>query len=312
MDKVVDSIRELMHPYFLGGEAASDYARSDNYYEWYFTYAQGIRPRRVLEIGVRLGYSAIAMVLGYPGLGELVLFDDASYGHSVLDAAQNIRRAAGSVRIIAHHLDTQAVRSLPARGEFDLIHVDGDHTYQGTIHDLGLVLPLLSRRGVIVLDDVDHISRCRKAAREFVSLYPGLRACYIPTFRGHLLIGYDDCRLFGGSPPRAHARRVMTMAKPKNRRKTADQKTRREFFQSAGRGSVAMGGVLLFGMGGTLGTSGCGEDSDTKTGQGGIGTGGAGGARNGWAFWDERRGHGRRGRQCLWRGWRFRVTSSVT
>ena len=280
MDKAVDSIRERMQPYFLGGEEATDYARSNNYYEWYFTYARQVRPRRVLEIGVRLGYSAIAMLLGYPGVGELVLFDDGSYGHSVQDAAKNIRRAAGSVRIVAHRLNTQAVRRLPATGKFDLIHVDGDHTYQGTIHDLGLVLPLLSRRGVVVLDDVDHISRCRKAAREFVTLHAGLRACHIPTFRGHLLIGYDGCRLFGGSPPRPLPKRITTMARPKQP-KISHHKTRREFFQSAGRGSMAVGGVLLFGFGGTLAASGCGSGDDTGGGtpsRGGSGGGNSYGA----------------------------------
>ena len=72
------------------------------------------------------------------------------------------------------------------------------------------------------------------------------------------------------------------MAKPKNRRKTTHQKTRREFFQSAGRGTVAVGGVLLFGFGGTL-ASGCGSDDSTPApgGGGGARTGGAGGGGGG-------------------------------
>jgi hypothetical protein len=75
------------------------------------------------------------------------------------------------------------------------------------------------------------------------------------------------------------------MAKPKIRRKTTHQKTRREFFQSAGRGTVAVGGVLLFGFGGTL-ASGCGSDDSSPapgggTGPGGARTGGAGGGGGG-------------------------------
>ncbi len=253
MKKSVDSVAELMRPFFRHGEEAADYATSGNYYEWYFTYAERIKPTRILEIGARLGYSAIAMLLGHPGVRELTLLDDGSYGFGVGEAVENIRRVGHPAEVVAHTLDTQSVRALPLEGEFDLIHVDGDHTFHGAMHDLSLVLPYLSPSGVIILDDVDYISSCKKAARQFLSLNPGLESAHISTFRGHILLGYSLPHPDDGERTRSG------MAKDGDGKSKSSKTTRRQFFGSAGRGTLLVGGIALVGTGGAL-TAGCSDD----------------------------------------------------
>jgi hypothetical protein len=217
------------------------------------------------------------MLLGHPRMEELVLIDDGSYGFSVRDAVANIRRLAPKLRISAFELDTQKLRHLPSGGAFDLIHVDGDHTYLGALHDLSLVFPALSPRGLLVFDDVDHISRCMRAARAFHALHPELHSVYNPTHRGHILFGHPDAGIKNG---RAHAMKKKSAGTDKKRKKPIT--TRREFFRSAGRGTLVIGGVALFGAGATASQMGCSGSGD---GGGGTGNayGGGGGTNTGGA-----------------------------
>lgn len=53
-------------------------------------------------------------------------------------------------------------------GKFDIIYVDGDHSYKGAKKDLELSLPLLKENGKIIVDDL-HYPSVRQAFNEFVS-----------------------------------------------------------------------------------------------------------------------------------------------
>lgn len=50
---------------------------------------------------------------------------------------------------------------------FDIIYVDGDHSYKGAKKDLELSLPLLKQGGKIIVDDL-HYKEVRQAFQEFV------------------------------------------------------------------------------------------------------------------------------------------------
>lgn len=58
---------------------------------------------------------------------------------------------------------------------FHVIHVDGDHTYEGCKTDCDLVLALLKPGGTIVVDDVNYWEGCTKAWKEFKSENPNIK-----------------------------------------------------------------------------------------------------------------------------------------
>lgn len=53
------------------------------------------------------------------------------------------------------------------KDKFDIIYVDGDHSYEGAKKDLELSLQLLKEGGKIIVDDL-HYSSVKKAFNEFV------------------------------------------------------------------------------------------------------------------------------------------------
>jgi predicted O-methyltransferase YrrM len=185
-----------MRPYLHPEDVAADYVVNGINYEWARAIAEVVRPGRILEIGVYRGYDACAFVLGHPAIEELWLVDAEYYGPKLADAADRIaavwKRAAegrcerGKLRWSV--LDTQRLSEgfWPAR-YFDLIVVDGDHTVAGAIHDLRLVWPCLTKGGVLLFDDVDHIPDCKIAADAACREW-GIVPKYLPTFRGQYLL----------------------------------------------------------------------------------------------------------------------------
>lgn len=59
--------------------------------------------------------------------------------------------------------------------KFDVIHIDGDHTYDGCKWDLDNTLPLLKDGGTIVVDDVRTWDGVTQAWKEFKEENPNLK-----------------------------------------------------------------------------------------------------------------------------------------
>jgi len=180
------------------GEDRADYVLSRDYYEWYLSYAVHLRrqPKRILEIGLRYGYSAVAMMLGAlrrSGFVECWAFDDASYGVDPLDQVERIEAMfdPGKVGLVFRRQDTRRIDRLGGTaGLFDIIHVDGFHASDASAEarDLKLVAPLLQPGGVIIVDDAtDGRSSMLEVIPE-VGRSLGLNWAYAPTCRGHILL----------------------------------------------------------------------------------------------------------------------------
>ncbi len=159
-------------------------------YDWKFRLARLIKPQSVLEIGVRYGYSAAAILAASPGCSYTgVDADNGQHGGTVgapLWAADMLRRHFPGSMPRVLHLDTQ-VESPPfdARS-FDLVHVDGDHSYDGCLSDLRTAARL-SRRWVLV-DDIGHIDDVRRATADFLARTGHDRLYFPDSLRGDCLI----------------------------------------------------------------------------------------------------------------------------
>lgn len=186
--KTFDTIPARLTPLLAPEDRGVDFAVSPEYYDWYAVYASTWKPKRILEIGSRYGYSALAMVWGSDTIKELVLIDNGSYGVPVEAAVKTIVKGAGRpLRIHTRAEDTQKMTNIGEWGKFDLIHIDGDHTPNGLDHDLGLCLPVLADDGVMVVDDVTWHPELWSVAARFAGQNE-LTMEFIPTFRGHILL----------------------------------------------------------------------------------------------------------------------------
>lgn len=126
------------------------------------------KPRSYLEIGVRSGGSLV-VVLANADLDSVTGVDlwageYAEMPNTLAFARQQIEgcmRATGKAPVLdlIQRSSHDALPELRARGAtYDLITVDGDHSEEGAWADLVGVLPLLGDRGVIVFDDIIHVS----------------------------------------------------------------------------------------------------------------------------------------------------------
>jgi predicted O-methyltransferase YrrM len=178
----------------------------DNYFDVYAGVAKRYKPKRILEIGVRYGYTAICMMLGLhanrgaPGCEYLGL-DDESYHPCIPKANENFAAVVPWAKAKAVHWNS--FTGLPHEcGTFQLIHVDGNHSYGGVINDLTHTWPVLDVGGLILLDDSKprnddgSPAEIYRAIQDFLLQFNCtgnmVEHQYVETLRGHYLIRKVD------------------------------------------------------------------------------------------------------------------------
>jgi hypothetical protein len=150
-----------------------------------------LRPVKVLEIGVRYGYSAAAFLAA--GAETYLGIDADAGGHGGVPGAAawavaSLRRHFPAARVEVRVLDTRDVNTLPdpfPGGRWDLIHVDGDHTEAGCLHDLELAWA--ARPNFILVDDVAHLPEVGRAVKTFLGRHWPPHVT-LATVRGDVLI----------------------------------------------------------------------------------------------------------------------------
>ncbi len=156
------------------------------YYRMKWAIARVLQPRRILEVGVRFGYSAAAFLDACPGAEYLGIDNNSEeFGgyKGALDWARRITRDAKAAYLLA---DSQQLAEFPG-GPYDLIHVDGQQDGDGSFRDLSKAL----RQARYIL--VDGFFWTRKNflnVSEFVYRYRDrIESCMaIPGYEGELLI----------------------------------------------------------------------------------------------------------------------------
>lgn len=108
-----------------------------------------LRPRRILEIGTFMGYSALCLAEGLVEDGRLHTIElrEEDAGR----AAEYFRRANRDDRIILHRGNALAI--IPALNEvWDIVFIDADKVSYGEYYRL--VLPRVRQGGLIIADNV--------------------------------------------------------------------------------------------------------------------------------------------------------------
>lgn len=197
--KAIEDFGLTLRPLMASSKMCTSLVDSKDYYEWYYTYGKLLKPRRYLEIGVLFGYSAIAVCSGACGpLLMMCLIDNESYADGapivLKDAIARISHACRfDIDVVAIKADTQAMTQLPlARGGYDLINVDGDHSFEGAIHDMEKALAVMGPGGHMVIDNVGDMPPVRLAADTFLEQHPELCALEVKHQWGHYIIHRKD------------------------------------------------------------------------------------------------------------------------
>ncbi|MGA2037797.1 MAG: methyltransferase domain-containing protein [Bryobacteraceae bacterium] len=160
------------------------------YYRGKWAIARYLQPARILEIGVRYGYSALAFLNACPSARYLGIdLDSDLYGGAkgAIEWARSHTRDYKAEFIIA---DSQTFERFPG-GDYDLIHVDGQQDDKGFLHDMEIAL----RQARYILVDGYFWTRDNfLSASEFLYCNKDLIRFYgvIPGYAGDLLIARKE------------------------------------------------------------------------------------------------------------------------
>jgi len=132
--------------------------------------AKKYMPKRYLEIGVRRGFS-MAMIVARGQTEYITGFDlwIKGYGGAENPGPSFVRAEMDKFKhnTIINLISGDTKETLPAYKPnipFDLILVDGDHSYQGALGNLENCLGILAKNGSIVVDDLQAesvLNACR-------------------------------------------------------------------------------------------------------------------------------------------------------
>lgn len=122
---------------------------------WSFIY--GVCPKRYLEIGTAEGGSAIIVMSAVEALGFKdfqgvcidLKFDIVPAVHTQLKTRFTFFEEKSSLEVMK-----KAVTQV--QGLFDVVLVDGNHTYDYALHDITLVIPFTKPGGYILVDDASY------------------------------------------------------------------------------------------------------------------------------------------------------------
>lgn len=111
-------------------------------------------PDLVLEIGVYYGQSTKAILLALQELkkGKLISIDRGNRTELLVDEFSDLKEYWNFIRGDSHQ--KEILEKANIIGKYDLLIIDGDHTYEGVKNDFLMYEPLVKPGGLILLHDV--------------------------------------------------------------------------------------------------------------------------------------------------------------
>jgi hypothetical protein len=110
----------------------------------------------IVEIGRLAGKSTVILALGNRDAGRDDPIYSIEYHHKSLPTAEENLRAFGLLDRITMIQGDSAVQLHRVPQPFDVLFLDGDHSYEGVRRDLAAMRGKLARGGVIMIHDYYH------------------------------------------------------------------------------------------------------------------------------------------------------------
>ena len=184
----------LTDPLVLGdivrpGDARAPWVTGANNYVWFHLVGAYYRPRRVLEIGTRFGYSLWAVLkgAGLSDVAEVTCYDaEVDDDHEPLAFVERWFARRG-IQVRANRDDTRLLTALDVPTPVDYALVDADHSEAGCYHDCELAWACVRPGGVLAVDDTEPGGEVRAAAERFCRAR-GVPWAHLPTYRGLTLV----------------------------------------------------------------------------------------------------------------------------
>ena len=114
--------------------------------------------RTAVEVGVFEGETSIRIIEALPKGGQFIGIDLKDY--RTKEAVESYSTPGLSIDFF--HGDSIAVAKLLPDNHFDLIFVDGDHSWEHILPEFKAYESKLSRNGFFVYHDTIHLEGCRK------------------------------------------------------------------------------------------------------------------------------------------------------
>lgn len=161
---------------------------SNNCYEHYYNFTNEVKPKSILEIGVRHGYSLCSMFVGAQEQDVyLEGWDLEAYENNSQKIAEKNLLLCGAKNYKLLICDSQKQTKIDKF--FDIIHVDGDHTYEGALHDLELCT---GKCKYIIVDDYTYYNEVKQATDFYIDKNQNIiqNTKFIDSYRGTMIITF--------------------------------------------------------------------------------------------------------------------------
>jgi len=165
------------------GKPGHEYINGGNCYEWKYAVAKYLQPKTILEIGVRYGYSLCSFIAAcLPRYVEGIDSEVYVPGSNAI-AWANVKR--WQLDSVFRCCDSARIEALER--DYDLVHIDGSHSYDTCLHDLNLCL---GKARAILIDDMHTCDDDRRAVKMFMQQNPSRIAevVALPTLHGDVLL----------------------------------------------------------------------------------------------------------------------------
>lgn len=137
-----------------------------------FKVIREFKPENCLELGTCLGisgcYQAVALKLN--STGKLVTIEGAESRTTI--ARENFRKLGlENIQVVCGPFQDTLFEVLKKQGQVDYTFIDGHHDGDATVGYLEAILPFLSKKAVVIFDDISWSKGMKKAWNVIISSY---------------------------------------------------------------------------------------------------------------------------------------------